>query len=148
MERSTQGGVFHDFLSRDSSSLGLSPVRFLLFRVSLMNSWTGQAHWGQASVDPENSHRLTTLSNSGFTASIRWINSSPKIKAFASAVWVQSRILSDSNLKFKGTAHAPVYSTPKYRGSHSMELVMSWTTLSPFWMPFLLRELANLQEVL
>src|SRR6056297_3448456 len=90
-----------------STSGGVSPS------ASRMNWLKEQAQSGQSFSGPVYSHNFTNWDNSCLISSIRFTNSGPKIKTLASAVTVHKRILSDSNLKFKGTIQAPVYNTPK-----------------------------------
>ena len=63
------------------------------------------------------------------------MNSEPNTITSTSASFAQYKISSESYLKLKGTAIAPVFNTPKYTGSHSRQLYISIATLSPFFIP-------------
>ena len=71
------------------------------------------------------------------------MNSGPNTSISTSARFTQYSISSGAYLKFRGTASAPVLSTPKYIGSHSRQFISSIPILSPFCIPLSRRRFAK-----
>lgn len=78
-----------------------------------MKSSRCSAYLGVCSLGPVNTYDVIVRSSSVLADVMRSMNSSPKKIAFASETFEHMAMRSSVNLKFRGTAFAPVLSMPK-----------------------------------